>query len=126
MKKILLLLIFIFSNLAYADYQNNMPFNSNDIAVKQSLFGSIIQNITSVWIRKIFGGTRRGSNNSCDNSNNCNVGNINNPTNTNTQNIITNKQPRVWVAGKSLKECMGNQKIIDNSTIQCQRGYFKE
>lgn len=32
----------------------------------------------------------------------------------------------VWVDGKSLRECMGNEKTINNNTIQCQKGYFKE
>lgn len=32
----------------------------------------------------------------------------------------------VWVNGKSLKECMGENKILNNNTIQCHNGYFKE
>ena len=73
-------------------------------------------------MRKMFGSSQGQAN---DNRNNSNSGDVNNTTKTEAQSI-TNKQPPVWVAGKSLKECMGNQKIIDNNTIQCQRGYFKE
>jgi len=36
------------------------------------------------------------------------------------------KDDKVWIPGKNLKECMGNEKIINNNTVQCQKGYFKE
>jgi hypothetical protein len=32
----------------------------------------------------------------------------------------------VWVEGKSLRECMGKEKVANNNTLQCQNGYFKE
>lgn len=31
---------------------------------------------------------------------------------------------REWVAGKSLKECMGEKKLIDKNVIKCRDGYF--
>lgn len=37
----------------------------------------------------------------------------------------TNKTT-VWVNGKSLKECMGENKVLNNNAIQCHNGYFKE
>lgn len=45
--------------------------------------------------------------------------------------IISNKinespKTKVWVEGKSLKECMGKDKLINNNTVQCHNGYFKE
>ncbi|MGZ8225060.1 MAG: hypothetical protein ACXWT3_00285 [Methylococcaceae bacterium] len=33
---------------------------------------------------------------------------------------------KVWVEGKNLRECMGKDKTINNNTVQCQSGYFKE
>ncbi len=36
------------------------------------------------------------------------------------------EKSKIWVEGKSLKECMGNQKVLNNNTIQCHNGYFKE
>jgi hypothetical protein len=32
----------------------------------------------------------------------------------------------VWVEGKSLKDCMGKNKLLNNNTVQCHSGYFKE
>jgi hypothetical protein len=45
--------------------------------------------------------------------------------------IMSNKinespKTKVWVEGKSLKECMGKSKLINSNTIQCHQGYFKE
>ena len=36
------------------------------------------------------------------------------------------ERSKIWVEGKSLKECMGNGKVLNNNTIQCHNGYFKE
>ena len=33
---------------------------------------------------------------------------------------------RVWVNGKSLKECLRKDKEINNNTIKCRSGYYKE
>ena len=40
------------------------------------------------------------------------------------KNILSSK--RVWVKGKSLKECMKQDKEINNNTIKCRAGYYKE
>jgi len=33
---------------------------------------------------------------------------------------------RVWVEAKTLKECMNGSKIINNNTVKCTNGYYKE
>ncbi len=36
------------------------------------------------------------------------------------------EKSKIWVEGKSLKECMGDKKVLNNNAIQCHNGYFKE
>ena len=36
------------------------------------------------------------------------------------------QKTKIWVEGKSLKECMGKEKLLNNNTVQCHNGYFKE
>lgn len=36
------------------------------------------------------------------------------------------RKNKVWVEGKSLRECMGGEKTINNNVIMCQSGHFKE
>jgi hypothetical protein len=36
------------------------------------------------------------------------------------------RQDKVWVNGKTLEECMKNKKFIDNNTVNCRNGYYKE
>ena len=36
------------------------------------------------------------------------------------------RSKRVWVKGKSLKECLRKDKEINNNTIKCRSGYYKE
>jgi len=33
---------------------------------------------------------------------------------------------RVWVEARTLKECMGGSKVINNNTVKCTNGYHKE
>ena len=42
------------------------------------------------------------------------------------KNTEESKKTTVWVEGKSLKECIGKDKLINNNAIQCHNGYFKE
>jgi len=41
----------------------------------------------------------------------------------NTKRMVKNK---VWVNGKTLKECMKGKNEINNNTVKCRSGYFKE
>lgn len=36
------------------------------------------------------------------------------------------RKNKVWVEGKSLRECMGSSNTINNNVVMCQSGYFKE
>jgi len=33
---------------------------------------------------------------------------------------------RVWVKARTLKECMNGGKVINNNTVECTNGYYKE
>lgn len=39
---------------------------------------------------------------------------------------VTPKKKTVWIAGKSLKECMGAKRVINEETFKCRNGYFEE
>lgn len=32
---------------------------------------------------------------------------------------------KIWVQGRSLADCMGKDKRIDNNVVQCHNGYFR-
>ena len=40
--------------------------------------------------------------------------------------LIPKAKGKNWVEGKSLQECLGNSKVINNDTVKCREGYYQE
>jgi len=56
------------------------------------------------------------------------VQNLNSVKNTKTKVLAPKREysRRVWVKAKTLKECMNGGKVINNNTVECTNGYYKE
>jgi hypothetical protein len=39
--------------------------------------------------------------------------------------LIPKAKGKNWVEGKSLQECLGKSKVINNDTIKCREGYYQ-